>query len=303
MMSLKVDWLRCFLAVEEHRSFSVAADSLFMTQSSLSKQIKSLEEELGCQLFDRSTHSIKLTQAGEKIVPHAKWIVGEQDRMLHSLSDLRRISKSKLSLAVPFDMSHFSVTDMIIDFELANPGIIAETHEKSSESRLYMLDNHIVDFCIGYREFWKEPDKYVLYPLYQDSLVVVMSKSHPLAELTEFNLGERQDVMFCLPREETGIFQMFLDLCSEAGFSPNLTLSDVRISTIKRYISHGMRITVTSALRAASYFHEEEFLHLPIKGIPAINLSLAVRNERLPPLHQRFITHAQSWYRRKFASS
>jgi len=296
---MKTNWLKCFLAIEKYRSFSEAAESLFLSQSGLSKQLKALEDELGVQLFDRSTHTIHLTQAGEKIISPAQRILGEEERMIHNLADLKTIHSNRLSLAAPLGMSYYHITDMVINYELTHPQTIAETHEKEHNVMLHCLNNHIVDFCIGYSDFWTDREQYYIYPLYEDSLVIVMNHSHPFADMEEFQLEESKNVMFCLPREETGFFQLFLELCGHAGFSPRLTLSDVRTSTIKRYISHGMRLTVTSALRAETYFQNPEFKCLPIKGAPTIQLSLATRNEHMRLEQREFISHVQKWYQKK----
>ena len=296
---MKIAWLKCFLAIEKYRSFSEAAESLFLSQSALSKQLKNLEETLGVQLFDRSTHTIHLTQAGEKIISPSQRMIGEHERMLHDLSDLKNINKNRLSLAAPLGMSYYHITDMVIQYELTHPETIAETHEKEHNIMLYCLNNHIVDFCIGYSDFWAEQERYNIYPLYEDSVVIVMNRSHPLANMEEFFLENAQNAMFCLPREETGFFQLFLELCGAAGFSPRLTLSDVRTSTIRRYISHGMRLTVTSELKARNYFNGPEFKYVSIKNAPTVRLALATRNERLCPQQKEFISHAQKWYQKK----
>ncbi len=295
---MKTAWLKCFLAIEKYRSFSEAAESLFLSQSALSKQLKALEDELNVQLFDRSTHTIHLTQAGEKIISPAQRIIAEEERMVHELADLQMIHSNRLSLAAPPGMSYYHITDMVIQYELTHPQTIAETHEKEHNVMLYCLNNHIVDFCIGYADFWTDLERYCIYPLYEDSLVVVMNRHSPFADMDTFLLEAAKDAMFCLPREETGFFQLFLDLCGKAGFSPRLTLSDVRTSTIKRYISHGMRLTVTSALRAKTYFHEADFTYLPIKDAPDIQLALATRSEHLPHQYREFISHAQRWYQK-----
>ncbi len=295
---MKTAWLKSFLAIEKYRSFSEAADSLFLSQSALSKQLKALEEELNVQLFDRSTHTIHLTQAGEKIISPAQRIIAEEERMLHDLSDLQTIHSNRLSLAAPLGMSYYHITDMVIQFELTHPQTIAETHEKEHNVMLYCLNNHIVDFCIGYSDFWTDQEHYRIYPLYEDSLVVVMNRRSAFANMKEFPLEAGKDVMFCLPREETGFFQLFLELCGRSGFSPRLTLSDVRTSTIRRYISHGMRLTVTSALRAQNYFQASDFIYLPIKNAPTIRLALATRNEHLSSQHSEFVSHAQRWYQK-----
>ena len=123
---MKIAWLKCFLAIEKYRSFSEAAESLFLSQSALSKQLKNLEETLGVQLFDRSTHTIHLTQAGEKIISPAQRMIGEHERMLHDLSDLKNINKNRLSLAAPLGMSYYHITDMVIQYELTHPETIAK---------------------------------------------------------------------------------------------------------------------------------------------------------------------------------
>lgn len=293
---MKIQQLKCFLAVEKYRSFSMAADSLFMAQSALSKQILSLEDELGAQLFERHSHKVGLTQAGEKIYSHAHWIVDEHEKLLESLNLLLDISSNKITLSVPYDMSHFSIADMIIAFEQTHPEVVAESHENSHEKMIYYMENHRTDFAVGFQDFWPRSKRFTLSPLLQDPLVLVMHKDHPFAERKEILLSAASQELFCLPREDTNFFRLFQGLCNNAGFSPNLTLSDVRISTIKKYISQGMRLTMTSLLRASNYFIEEHFAIVPLAEAPSLTLSLLSRNEYQKKHNTEFIRHAEQYY-------
>lgn len=293
---MKIQQLQCFLAVERYKSFSRAADSMFMTQSALSKQILALENELGVILFDRRIHKLKLTQAGEKIYAHAIWIVGEHEKLLESLRFLEDISAKKLALSVPYDMSHYGIADMVIDFEREHPTTVAESHECSHEVMVYNLENRLTDVAIGFQEFWPQSERFVVFPLCRDPLMLVMHKTHPLAQRAEILLSQAERELFCLPREDTDFFRLFQKLCTAAGFSPNLTLSDVRISTIKRYIQHGMRLTMTSKLRAEHVFPETDFRAVPMAGAAPLTLALLLRREQTGETCRAFAAHAESYY-------
>ena len=299
---MKINQLKCFIAVEKYHSFSQAADSLFVTQSALSKQILSLEKELGVQLFERRGHSVELTPAGDKIYAHVNWMLGEYTKMLEGLSLLNSLAANKISLSAPFDMSHFGIADMVIDFELSHPGVIAETHESNHEYMVYNLENRLTDFAIGFSEFWPRNESLITYPLMQDPLVLVMHHSHRLANASTLSLIDAVGEMFCLPREDTHFFRMFQGLCADLDFSPNITLSDVRLSTIKRYISHGMRLTMVPLQCALNYFTEPEFVVVPVKNVKPLTLALMTRNEKLSSINQEFIRHASTYFETNFLS-
>ena len=87
---MHIIWLRSFIAVAAKQSFSEAAANLFLSQSAVSKQIRSIEELICVSLFDRNAHSVKLTQAGEKFFSYAAKIVEQYDEMLESMRDFRQ---------------------------------------------------------------------------------------------------------------------------------------------------------------------------------------------------------------------
>ena len=85
--------LKYVLAVEKYRNFSVAADSCYLSQSSLSQQITNLEKELGVRLFNRTTRTILITEAGKEFITQAKAILHSVDileQTMHSYSGLLR---------------------------------------------------------------------------------------------------------------------------------------------------------------------------------------------------------------------
>jgi DNA-binding transcriptional LysR family regulator len=76
---VEIRYLRSFLTVAKHRSFTLAAEELFLTQSAVSQQIRTLESELGVPLFSRERHAVELTDAGRTLLPQATRIIGLVD--------------------------------------------------------------------------------------------------------------------------------------------------------------------------------------------------------------------------------
>ncbi len=97
-----LDKLRCFTAVAEDLHFSRAADRLHLTQPALSSQIRSLEERLGLVLFDRTTRRVALTPAGTALLPAARRLVEDGQRLALLAAELRGAPRRKLSLGAAF---------------------------------------------------------------------------------------------------------------------------------------------------------------------------------------------------------
>ena len=95
MTSQQIEYV---LAVAEQRSFSKAAQKLYVTQPSLSQYVMNIEKQLGVQLFDRSTSPIRLTQAGEAFVRSAEQIKVIEDNLMNELSDIAEIKSGSLKI-------------------------------------------------------------------------------------------------------------------------------------------------------------------------------------------------------------
>lgn len=293
---MKIEYLECFLALEKHLNFSEAANSLFISQSSLSKQIKALEKELNIQLFDRKAHIVRTLPAGKVFLPYAQKMVIEYRTSLCELSSYMEKINKKICIATIWDMSQYNITDMIIDFEKNHPNFHVESLEKNHTALINSLDTHLADLAIGYKEFWPTNHGYSIYPLLNDPLVLVMKQNHPNFCNHSPSLYEFRNEIFCLPIEDSCFFQLFIDLCQKAGFYPKHTLSDVRLSTIKKYILNGLRLTITTRLRSLNAFNEPEFLVIPLKDVKPLTLSILARTNP-KTICQQFIDHAKEYYK------
>lgn len=87
---MKIQNMREFLTLSDVKNFNLAAEKLFLSQPTLSRHIKELEEELGVQLFERSTRRVELTECGQYFLPFAKKIVNAENEYLKGFAAYRR---------------------------------------------------------------------------------------------------------------------------------------------------------------------------------------------------------------------
>lgn len=294
---MKMEQMRCFLALAEHHNFSVAADELYISQSTLSKQIQSMERELNVVLFERKARSVTLTAVGERIHFMMEQIVNSYDDMLSYLPDNREKEQQLLKVSSICDMSQYGITQMIIKFERENRGVIAETREQGHDSLAESLEQRRIQCAIGYRELIGNVTGYDIMTLKRDPLVLVYSKNHPLAKKDSPNLGDAKFYRFCFPKEDKSFFDHILRLCARVGFVPELTKSDVRISTIKEYILQGMRLTIITKSRAEHIFDSPEFVINPLTKADILHLALFVRSDVEEEMYQEFEEFAQKYFK------
>ena len=109
------------LAVAKYRNFTLAAESCFISQSSLSLQISKLEKELGVRLFDRTTRSIRITQAGQAFVQQAAEILQGSDRLRQTMSDYSGLLRGTINIGAITALEKIGFSDLIADFYARYP--------------------------------------------------------------------------------------------------------------------------------------------------------------------------------------
>lgn len=141
--------LRIFLALAQSLNFSRTAEQFFVTQPSLSKAVKDLEAELGVPLFERSTRSVRLTPAGEQLVPMARRIVGEFDTGLQHMQSRAEQEAHRLSVAALPSLANVLLPGVCAALErrFAQPQITV--HDCADQAAVRRVLNYQVDFALA----------------------------------------------------------------------------------------------------------------------------------------------------------
>ena len=173
--------LRYFLAVAREENMTRAAETLHVTQPTLSKQLKSLEEELGKQLFIRHAFSIELTDEGQLLRKRAEDLVEMADKITNEFSALDDIRGGDLYFGLAESYQIRYLARQIKEFKTVYPDLKFHITSGGTEQVLERLDKGILDFAV----LVETPD-YSKYSVLEfpetDKWGVVVPKTHPLAK-------------------------------------------------------------------------------------------------------------------------
>lgn len=185
---MEIRQLKYFITVAQTLNFSEAARRLYITQGTLSQQIQQLEYELGSQLFERSTHSVCLTEAGEELLPLASETIEASENCLTRMRDLRGALSGTLRLGA---ISTFRgmMTDAVKTFASEHAGVDLTVRLATADELLEMLRNKEIDLALAYKPGIESEDIESV-ELFQTSLHILMKKGHPLADQNSLSLSQ-----------------------------------------------------------------------------------------------------------------
>lgn len=219
-----------FLAVAEHRGFTRAATALHVSQPALSQQIRQLEESLGAQLFDRSGRHIQLTDAGEAWLGYAKNALRSLEEGKRAIHDVEDLSRGSLRVAVTPTFTSWLIGPLMARFYARYPNITLALQEMSQEKMEELLLNDELDIGIAFDDV-HSADIDVL-PLLKESLALVVSESHPLAQQASVALSHLNNERLVLLSEEFATREQIDRYCRQRDLHPQIVIEANSINAI-----------------------------------------------------------------------
>ena len=206
--------LRYFDALAEALNFTRAAERLHVTQSTLSHQIRQLEDELGQPLFDRSTKRVRMTEAGEVLRTHLATALQHIDRGVQALRDDAPAFEGCIRLGTTPSFNTRLVPQCVSSFLAAVPTLQVSVEELAARHIVKGVASGRLDLGVSYRPddaagLWFEP-------LYHEELKLVVGARHPMARRRRVRMVElHRSRMVLLPGEFST--RQLLDECFEAA--------------------------------------------------------------------------------------
>lgn len=168
--------LQYLTAVAEHRNVTKAAESLYISQSALSHYIRKTEEELGVQLFDRSTTPISLTYAGKCYIASAQRILLENERLMKELREITENMTGVLRIGVSRDRASYMMPRLVKGFQSMYPGIRVDIFTESGQQLRDALKSGRIDLLL-LPDDSRDLDPGITYQtLYAEELVLCAGK-------------------------------------------------------------------------------------------------------------------------------
>jgi DNA-binding transcriptional LysR family regulator len=240
--------LRYFIAVAEEGNFSRAAARMHVSQPPLSTQIKSLENELGVRLFERSNRGVSLTAAGSVFFEEARAVLA---RLEHARGEALRADRGDIGM---LSIGFVSIADYGIlppalkDFRARFPLVEVQLHELTTDAQVRELLAARLDLGIGLAPV-DEP-ALEFERLLREELVLAAPSGHPATKRdAAVDLRELSKESFIIPPRDVapGLYDLSVSYCRSCGFVPRITQHARQMQTVVGLVSCGMGFALVPA--------------------------------------------------------
>ncbi|WP_063059904.1 LysR family transcriptional regulator [Nocardia sienata] len=285
--------LRYFAAVAEQLNFTRAAESLFVSQPALSKQIRALEQQLGAPLFDREGRSVRLTPVGEALLPHARQMLAAWESAYIDVEAAKAGQRATLAIGISTSPGRGLLPAVRARFAAAHPAA------KPVLRQIGWLDPTagLADGSTDVAFVWLPlagAERYEWVVVAREPRVVALPESHRLARCDVVEFPELLDEPFlALPESARTLRDYFLAI-DERGGRPPVIGGEIS-STEETYeaVRGGDGVVLLAAGNAPLVAHEGVVVR-PVHGVSPSELALAWRRDDIRPLVRGYVEACRS---------
>lgn len=292
---MKIEFLKEFLTIANLGSFSEAASHHFISQSSLSKHIKVLENELEVELFDRSTRSVVLSNYGEEILEQSKKICHLNDEIISTIHHIKSSKQELLKIASIPVMAQYNITGAITTFQIKHPNIQLSIIEEEGCRINDRLENKDAELAFQ-RVRLGDLDNISATPFADDHLIALLPKSHPFSNKSNINLSDLSVENFMFLDKNTNLYDLCYTACKKANFTPNVTYTGHRPENIIEMVRSNTGVALLMK-KQATYFHQDDLSCLNL--IPPVTSTIYLTHQKgakLSNAAKLFWEHIQKTY-------
>lgn len=294
---MELRYLTAFVAVAEELHFGRAARRLQMAQPPLSQQIRQLEKELGVQLFERNTRSVRLTSAGQSFLEPVRTVLDDLDLATRAVKAAGRGEYGRVTVGFAGASSHESLPLLTGAVRAAHPGIeLVLTGQTYADVALARVAEGTLD--LGFVRLPASRPGVRTRVIHDEELICALPSDHRLAQQERIAIGELAEEPFVSFPANAGssLRDAMVNACEQAGFTPRVTQEAPDSNTILALVAAGVGVTLT--LTSVQHIQGTGLVYRPLDGDPirlhaalawradnpsaALRTVLAVAEEALP---------------------
>lgn len=248
---MNLDQLRGFVEVARLGHFTRASEALHLTQPSLSRQISTLEGELGAALLHRARGHISLTPAGDALLPRAQRILAEADAIREDMDELVGLRRGRVRLGAPPTLCVSLVAEAISAFHAAHPGVDLHLAEAGSRSLADQLAVGLLDIALITASDARPVAGSTLsrMPLLAEELVVVTSAAKPLiTEGATVGMAELAGLPLIALDRSYDLRATTDAAFRAAGLTPTPVLEGPEMDAVLRFVEQGLGVAIVPAM-------------------------------------------------------
>jgi len=292
---LQIDFrhLETFCRVASLKSFSKAAEDLFLTQPTVSGHILSLEQSLSLRLFDRANREVRLTKAGEVFLNYASKILSSRKDLLNALSEFSQGIRGELSLGASTIPGEYILPGLVGDFKKEHPHFILSLKIADTKEIVQDVLQDDVEFgMIGAK--LDHPSLY--FEKYEeDEIIVVASSGHPLARKKRVDVEDLLKEPWIIREEGSGTQMAVEKALRKKGKSLkqfNVVMKMGSTSSVKEGVKARLGLAFISERATEEELSQGLLSRIVVEGIDAISRQIYIvfhRGRTLSPIGTEFL--------------
>jgi DNA-binding transcriptional LysR family regulator len=287
---MELKHLRSFLAVAEHLHFRRAAETIHLSEPALSVQIRTLEEEMGVQLFVRDRRKTLLTPAGQAFFEDAREMVVRSER---AVARARRAALGQVgTLRVGFvsTAAALLIPPLVMRFREIYPDVELDLRNVLTADQVMQLSDGRLDVGLLRLPITAQ-EQIETTILHREPFILLLPASHPLARKRPLRLQELSAANFVMyARKQAPAFHdRILGILNEAGFSPHVVQEASEMHTLVALVAAGLGVALApSSVQLLHHLPGVMVRKLP-RGLPPSEIAVAVRKHDASGTTQLFV--------------
>jgi len=297
-MDLKLKDLRYLVAVADQRHFGRAAAHCFVSQPTLSSQLKKLEQSLGVQLIERAPNNVSLTAAGEAIVARARRILEATDEVVTLARSQRDPFAGRLRVALLPTIGPYLLPRVAPAVRKALPRLELHLYEYQTAPMLEKLHGGELD--VGILALPVDIAGLEARELYREAFSVALPEHHPLAAQQTVRVADLKGEKLLLLEEGHCLRDQALEVCSRAGVHEQQDFRATSLETLRQMVASGAGITLLPELAGRGAYRNARGLVLrpfakpaPVRQVGALWRKSSARRGAIDALCRVISEHAQ----------
>ncbi len=257
-----------FYQVAKLGSFTKAGDATFRTQSALSQQIKALEKELDCHLFERiGKRKLRLTSAGERFFEFAEAILESYDCLKEDLSELQGLQKGRLRIAAPFTTLYHLVPETLREYIIQFPYVELTILDRSQQIVIELVRNGDID--LGFTLESEVPKDLALLRWKKVETVLMVPVGHPLVEAGRVTLRQIAKYPLILPPKDLRFTcrRILEDRFQKLGLDYQIVMESSNVELTSLYVEMGLGISFATVVRDLPALEKRNLAFIPMNTL------------------------------------
>lgn len=292
---MNLEYLKVFYVAANNKNFSQTAKDLHLSQSSVSLQIKQLEEQWGCQLFERTTKKITLTPAGEILYGKVIKLLSLINETENELQELKGIVHGDLKVGASLTIGEYILPFILADFSHHYPRVNVSLKVYNSEQIVEKLLKHEIN--LGFIESMLSYPAFKQLTFAEDELIIISSPHKKFTQSSEITREELLTIPFINRERGSGTRQVMEDALRKNHVDPeklNIIMELQQTEAIKSFVEAGLGVSIISKSAVKKELKLQTLEQLTLEGLSlSRNFYIVYHEEALSQTSRKLIEYIQ----------